>query len=367
MRKNIILTIVSVAAFIIAAVTMNSCSKQDMDGQTQNRQTTEQPQMTTEDHQVYNSIMNFKKKVDYIKENPGYKSGETISIDSAQWYLDATFNFTYSFIFESFVGFHTDSVFFDVPVNGGLLSLDDVGVAYFEMYDKHYEIYENIPGENKDLYISTTQIKDVSATSVTFKSTATFGERGAPPEEQPFVEGDNWMWGELAGLCPQSDPLEDAATKIAGATMLYRNLYMQDIGDGWHAFYTDPSHTVYAFAENELWREENPLDNYHDYLMFYAHKDNCPPPPPVITIEDFMCIEWEDMNWYYFGMNDIIYTIIPDNPEIWPDVQGKTFTDISMAGNKNSDINGIIDLYHEANITYRTRWIIAEDDYPLPF
>ena len=364
MKKIRIITGLTIVALVAGVLVFNSCSKQELKEQT--AATKQQVKMSDEDIATHKKIMDFKNKIEYIKDHPEYKSGKTMTLEEAQWNLDASFNYTYSFVFESFSGFYTDSVFVEVSFDGGLLSLDDISTAYFEIYEKLHDIYDAAPGNDKDLYISTTEVKDISANTVTFKSTATFGERGVPPTEQPFAEGDNWMWGEGGGLCPGDDPDDDpdAATKIAEATIEYRDLYIQDVGDGWRAYYTNPSHTVTAVADYELWREDNPLDNYRDYLMFYAHRDYC---PDGTTIEDFMCIEWEDMNWYYFGMNEIIYSIIPDHPEIWPEVQGKTFTNISIAGEKSTDMNGIIDLYHEADITYRTRWIIADVGYPIKF
>ena len=100
--------------------------------------------MSDEDVVVYNKIMTFKKKVDYIKKNPEYKSGETVTVDSAVWYLDATVNFTYTFAFESFDDFYTDSVFVEVPVAAGEINMNDLSDAWFEMVDKIREnIYNN--------------------------------------------------------------------------------------------------------------------------------------------------------------------------------------------------------------------------------
>ncbi len=361
--KKVIFSIFTAAALITAALTINSCTKQESSEQSLNSQQSEHPQMTAEDISVYNRIVNFKKKVDYIKENPGYKSGETMSVDSAKWYLDAAFNLTYSFIFDSFTDFYTDSVFIEVTLTDGEIDLNDLSASYFELYDKLHEVYDSFSGENKDLYSSNIEIVESKSEAVTFKTTATFGDRGTSSgDEQPFIEGDDWMWGEYQGLCPQTDDPEDAATKIADATMEYRYLYIQDEGEDWYAYYTGPTTTVELEQHPplEIFRADNPLDDYRDYFIFYADEDNL---PQGNTLEDFKCIGWEDMNWYYFGIHDIVYSIVPDHTELWPDVEGKTFYDISMMGGQETNTiypYQTINLFHNSNITYKTRHIIAE-------
>ncbi|MCD4698208.1 MAG: hypothetical protein K8S16_18440 [Bacteroidales bacterium] len=357
MKKIRIITGLSIVAVIAGIMVINACTKQEAIEQTVAQK--QEVKMSDEDIAVYNKIMDFKKKVDYIKENPGYKSGETMTVEEAQWNLDASFNFTYSFVFESFSELYTDSVFVEVSLAGDLINLDDTSVAYFEMYDKVHDVYEIAPGDNKDLYVSNTEIKNISSETVTFKTTATIGERGAPPEEQPFVEGDDWKYGDELGYCfppPFSD--EDAAIKIAEFTNTYRYLYIQDEGTGWHAYYTnpDPPATVPVFAWNPLFKNDNPLDNYRDYKMMCQNITYGP-------LEE--CIYWEEMNYYYFGTHEVIYTIIPDHPGSWPEVQGQTFYSVTMEGHAVYTGPDKSELYHKANVTYKTRHIIGDDIYPL--
>ena len=369
--KKVIFSIFTAAALITAALTINSCTKQESSEQSLNSQQSEHPQMTAEDISVYNRIVNFKKKVDYIKENPGYKSGETMSVDSAKWYLDAAFNLTYSFIFDSFTDFYTDSVFIEVTLTDGEIDLNDLSASYFELYDKLHEVYDSFSGENKDLYLSNIEIVESKSETVTFKTTATFGDRGTSSgDEQPFAEGDNLKYGDKLGYCnPPPYTSDDAAKKIKQATLDYRDLYIQDEGEDWHAYYTGPTALVQVYSYNDLFDNPNdpgtptntdPYDNIRDRLMMYQYKTYNP--------ENFTeCIYWEEMNFYYFGTHEVVYNIIYDHPEVWPEVQGKWFYDISMDGYAELDGQGNrIELYHYAEITYKTRCIVAEDDnYPI--
>ncbi|MCD4744669.1 MAG: hypothetical protein K8R58_00040, partial [Bacteroidales bacterium] len=188
----------SLLVIITGILAITSCKKQDMD--VQQTDNSIQPKMTAEDKAVYERIMNFKKKVEYIKEHPQYKSGEMMSVEDVQWNLDASMNFTYSFVFESFSGFYTDSVFVSLPLSGDSINLNDVSATWFELVEKITGIYNATPGNSKDLYVSITKIKEQNPGTVTFISTATIGERGESPEEQPFIEGDDWIYGDNLGL-----------------------------------------------------------------------------------------------------------------------------------------------------------------------
>ena len=107
--KKVIFSIFAVAAVMTVAVTINSCTKQESSEQSFNSQQSEHPQMTEEDISIYNRIVNFKKKVDYIKENPGYKSGELLEVDSAVWLMEALFNYTYGCPDETYLRTKTDT------------------------------------------------------------------------------------------------------------------------------------------------------------------------------------------------------------------------------------------------------------------
>ncbi len=55
-----------------------------------------QPQMSAEDLRVMHLITDFKKKMDFLRANPNIKSGESKSVDSTVWYLEAATNFYYA-------------------------------------------------------------------------------------------------------------------------------------------------------------------------------------------------------------------------------------------------------------------------------
>ena len=148
--KKSFLTIISVASVMIAAVTINSCTKQESNEQALNSQKSEIPQMTEEGEAVLNSILNFKEKIEYAKENPGYKSGELLEADSAVWLLEALFNATYGFSDEHYTKTKIDTTTFSIEVDeNGYISLDDIYAKYNDIVNIVTVFYNNSGFENK--------------------------------------------------------------------------------------------------------------------------------------------------------------------------------------------------------------------------
>jgi thymidine kinase len=371
MKKKVIFSIFISAALMMATVSFNACTKQENDVQALNRKI-QQPEPTREDVAIFNKIMDFKKKVDHIKENPGYKSGEMMSVDEAKFYLDAAFNLTYAFTAESFKAFNTGTFFITISKNGEELSLDEVSAAFYEMKDKTVLIHEATEGLEKQLYVSHMEITGNTTNEVEFKVTATIGARNetTPPAITPFEEGDDWMYGETLGDCYGNwEDQRDAATEIEWATNTYRPYFIQDEGENWYAYYTDPSAlindvTVYDNETNkQLFRNPNDvMDNDRDYYLLYQKKDE------ANNLYVHTCIPWDEMNFYYNGAHKVIYEIIQENPDVFGVGPNLTFRNCeSIEGLHEGGTELDPDYaYHKLSILYKTRHIIASNIDPLP-
>ena len=94
-------------------------------------------------------ILNFKEQM-----KSGDKSGETMSIDSAVWYIEAALNYTYCIVPQDVVGnglnFNTssDSISFNINVNNGVVTLQDATNSYEQM---KVEINSLLAGINYDV------------------------------------------------------------------------------------------------------------------------------------------------------------------------------------------------------------------------
>ena len=200
---------------------------------------------------------------------------------------------------------------------------------------------------------------------VTIAVTATIGAGtdGTPPptfiQWGPFVEGDDWIYGEKLGDCDGNYQwYKDAATEICWATNHYRYKYIQDEGLNWYAYYTGPSATVdvtvYLDQQNQiLFRNPNDatIDNDRDYLIHYQEV------LPDYAIET--CIPWEDMNFYYHGTRKVIYDIIQENYGVFGVSNGLTFYSCEMEGKGEVDVDDPDYAYHIVSPLYKTRHIIG--------
>ncbi|OYT14247.1 MAG: hypothetical protein B6I19_00675, partial [Bacteroidetes bacterium 4572_114] len=115
--------------FIIAAIFV-SCSKQD---QTELTGSPPEISQSKADIRIENKIRAFKIKLEHLRENPQFKSGETIEVDSAVWYIEAASNQTYGDAGTPFGELVVDSFNIEVAATNGEVQLNDLLTAYDEM------------------------------------------------------------------------------------------------------------------------------------------------------------------------------------------------------------------------------------------
>ncbi len=354
------------AVLISSAAIFNACSKQDTPEQLSFG---EQPEMSSADQLILTKIKNFKQKMTYVHEHPAYKSGESMSMDSAKWYLDAVFNYSYAYTEESFDLFNRGTFALTLTKTNGRIDFEDICEAFNKLKEQTLLIYYNTTGDEKELYVSNMEIASETDDEVTLSVTATIGANtdGTPPEFsqwKPFVEGDDWMYGEFLGNCNGNFQwYSDAAIEIDTAINKYRYKYIHDEGPGWYAYYTGPSAdvevTVYFDQQNQiLFRNPNDatIDNDRDYLIHYQKKDIA----NNLLIET--CIPWEDMNFYYHGTRKVIYEIIQDNYSVFGVSDGLTFYNCEMEGKGVGDELDPDFTYHVVSPLYKTRHISVIDE-----
>jgi len=360
-------TIALVALLAAGTLFLTHCSKENPFDPVANQNELEQ--MTEADFAVMNKLVAFRDKVQYFRENPGYKSGEVLTIDSVKWYLDAFFNFTYAFTMETFTSFKTDTFLTVINQNAGLVNLEDVFSALNDIKAKTLIIYDSTLGDQKELYALSMDMTSNTSDSFVIKTTATIGSKTSTPPEisewGPFTVGNDWMYGELLGDCSPGGGLwwyiKDAATEIKDASNTFRYKYIQDEGSGWTAYYTEPSAistvTIYLSSTEvkNLLRTpgDGAIDNYRDYLLLYQEKDI----QNGLLVET--CIPWQDMNFYYHGARKVIYDIVQENYSIFGVDPNLTFyycNEISGKGIGGS-INDPNIVYHLVKALYKTRYI----------
>jgi hypothetical protein len=312
---------ISVAAFVVVVVTLsvlNSCGKQEITDL--DKSIGKKVILSEKDNAILNKIIAVKEKMFLINTNPNYKSTEVTSVDSAIWYLDATMNLSHAFIsWEILSNFYFDSVFVTINNNEGWVNYSDMAIAYDELKQKITSVCIEAPGSEKELYITTLTQKADEGDSVIIKADITIGSRTNTPDYHPFETG--WNYGDLLGDCSfQSAGIADACTVLRDKTNEFRYLY---VNDEQMLYIGIPNEEPYVVLHSEdpvfvNVNDPNPEDNYYEHLLVYQKQS--------WVYHD--CIDETEMNWYYHRLNDVIYDMVPNNQEHWPNAYGKTFIEI---------------------------------------
>lgn len=248
-------------------------------------------------------VQNFTQRMHEHKTGISLKSEESISIDSAIWYIDATLNFTYANGNHPFARLHWDTVFIQMDV---LNSFEAMYQQVFESYDASLdglaERYHAITGENKQFMMALVEdmgalpgnkrnLRIITVTGTgTLEHSGEFGELEAYRFEH-FAEHD----------CFGNDTL--GAPKIFEA-LLYQHFNSPPTNNCRWYFYGAKDSLVVNYWDHPL---NSTFMNYLDYKIFAASQ-------AVAPIDDLTeCLEYNynnsgihEMQFYYDHKKDFI-------------------------------------------------------------
>ena len=332
------LTILSLAVFVLAAITY-SCSKQD---QAEPVSSTTEISQSDADILMENKIRAFKSKMEFLRENPSYKSGESMSVDSAVWYMEAASNYTYSHASNTYNELVVDSININVPTHNGQIQLNDMLTAYDEMINDISESYYAIPNEEKYLVVNDVSFIAEESGIVTLGIIAGFGIDEISGTNGLF--GHEWWFGHELGDCDFNNPGTDAAEQIEDKILLRKGTPSGDIR------YSNVE-TFSIQADGYLNTEDLiPYDNMYDYLMFYMWDPYNGTMPNV-----HYCVSVEEMNFYLLAAE---YILSHDQPQfVRP--PGKTLITIDMRGDGFYPLEGTLAM-HYAIVTYGIPFICID-------
>jgi hypothetical protein len=191
------LTMLSLAVLLFAAV-FYSCSKQ---GQTEPAGLATEIYQSEADILIENKIIAFKGKMELLRKNPSYKSGETISVDSAVWYLKAALNYTYARAGVDFNHLSNDSAAISVSLTNGEIAENELPDIYLQILDSVRAIYNAAEGNDKNLYMVNVAPSDASVNSTDLTIYAATGTTAPTYIYGQFDETDYWYWGGGLGKC----------------------------------------------------------------------------------------------------------------------------------------------------------------------
>ncbi|HEY9114435.1 MAG TPA: hypothetical protein VIN10_07015 [Bacteroidales bacterium] len=169
-----------------------------------------------QDKRTENQIIKFKEKLYRLKTHPELKSGdETMSVDSAVWYIEATANYTYGDASYESSKFTIDSSVISIALTNNEILLADVQVAYEKAIDSIAAQYYNIDSDEKQLIVADISIKEVNDENVILYITSGIGS--TQDCGLGLTNTYPWYWGWELGRCDGSGLGVgcDAADKIA--------------------------------------------------------------------------------------------------------------------------------------------------------
>ena len=328
----------------VITIMMSACKK---DQETTKLNTGDEVTWTAEDLQIQNNILNFQSKI----KNNSFKDGETITADSAIWYLEALLNFNYSNPDSSFVNLTVDTTFeFQLPVNNDMVNFSNVSNAAFAMEEHILNYLNNMPNSIKfliaaDVKFKANELKDGSKT-ITITTGYGSGYIDNPAAYTPFGENDYWWYGSNGGGCESnnsnsSDAAIEIEDKINNPNCIldpYPPHYIVNVGVG-------------TVSGDEYRNDDDPsypyYDNWLDYMMYCESEwDN------LLQLDG--CLEPIEMNFHLQGTLDVIDLIIAEKQISHPN-DDIVFVYLSLEGHHiMSSVVG--DSYlHVGEITYGKR------------
>ncbi len=285
------LTILSLAVFVLAAI-IYSCSKQD---NAEPVSSTSEISQSNADILIENKIRAFKSKMEFQRENPGYKSGESMGVDSAVWYFKAALNYTYARAGVDFNYLSSDSATINVSTSNGEIAENELPGIYQQILDSVRAIYNTAEGNGKNLLMVNVVSSDASANSTDLTIYAATGSTTPTYIYGYFDETDYWKWGLELGKCGEFEG-EDVGQDATTVLQYHIN----------HPSVSYPPGTYFIPDENPTrWKYYNDYPDANSpggYRLFYAYDE------PLWTYP--ICIPPEDMEYYLYDgvvyiMNDL--------------------------------------------------------------
>lgn len=237
------------------------------------------------DQKLEQQIRSFQQKI-----YSNLKNGETMTVDSVRWYLEACSNYTLGDATAKSPFIANDSFILKVPVNQNHSLINDVGLAYNTINENVMLFANSIRSNDKQTLFIAVKTKSLTDDTLKLKVTSTV-LYGSIVNDWSFQSGQNWKYGDWLGNCSGNFLGQDAATEIQRRIMLRRPV---PVGNYYYLDLTD----VQIDALNYPVPGEPP-SNYGYCYMFFEDS----------TLPNFhTCLPYTECNLYLSGTEHVIYT-----------------------------------------------------------
>lgn len=248
-----------------------------------------------------------------LRMNSHVKTTDSVTADSAEWYLVALSNYTYGDASAQGEYQSIDSAFVSIPFSNSHIAISDMENKYDAIIDSIRLHYNSIDNSEKQLLAVDVQTIWKISNQINFKITSFILYGSFPTGNLTFGPNDWWKWwnggcnfgGYCAGVDSGQNMASDAANQIQNKVMARKAIPTQGY------CYVPPLATI------ELWPTDYPNPdhsgeyNYYSYYMFWN----------VSGQPDFHgCLCPDEMNFYLTGAEHIVYTADddPNNPGAKP-------------------------------------------------
>ena len=273
--KKIIISIIGLALIL----SIYSCKK---DKDTPDGLIMQESEMIKRSRKVISLIENFKDKMEY-----DLKSGESISLDSAVWNMEATLNYDYADPDSASALFVTRKSVYTLDIDANeFATLSDVQTVYDLMEDTLEMQFLDLINTVKIIVMCDVSIDSTDANNAYLTLTNGFGLDLAT-QYDPFDEDDDWIWGTisgpLVGKCDGSDSTSD------GSNELQKRLNNPLLVPGEQIFYTD---IIALEATGEDFLDENGAPRLYMGWNYPQHN----------------CLNNDTLTYYLWQSDEIIHT-----------------------------------------------------------
>ncbi|MEA3504490.1 MAG: hypothetical protein U9R32_04760 [Bacteroidota bacterium] len=162
---------------------------------------------------IYNKLVKFKNEMENTQ-----KSETLMSIDSAQWYIEAYYNVTSGYPDSLYSKFEVDSAIYTLHVDeNSMIAVSDMATLISDLESHLTTVIGESGFEFGHMVVGDVNLSVASKSSEVkvFVSTGFgFGER---PMYTPFPLDECWFYGMTAGRCdltPPTPPYEDAGDQL---------------------------------------------------------------------------------------------------------------------------------------------------------
>lgn len=253
-------------------------------------------------------ILNFKHKM-----IQNLKSSESLSLDSAVWYLEAALNYSYCEI-DSAEIVNIDSIFIKVPVSAdGTINFSNVVEAYNQLNSGLINIFDQTPGEDINMQFTDISVKETNDKSneITLKLTTVLTEKDGITNYTNFGDTDYWYpcceqgkcgqyWGEQLG--------KDATTQLEYKANLERayphNGYITDIDYDYYFGLDFPDYFWQGYSNDCLSPDD--MNHWLTQLKDFAHQHK---PAGRVIVNYNVQFDFPPGNKSQWGFHDLfLYT-----------------------------------------------------------